>query len=478
MSKHAVVTQSRLVERMAKEWPRITALLGGTSKMREAGVQFLPKWQRETDTKYSSRLNQSVLFPAFSRTAKILAAKPFMRPITFDGAVPEPLKERFANVDLNGTTLHAYCSNLALLAMQYGVCGVLVDAPRALNVRTLADAKRAGVRPYLATYPATSFLGWLSEDGVLRQIRLFETVEEATGRFANQVIEQVRVLEKVGGVVVWEIWRKAEKSDDWIVVDTGFLPTKTIPFTFFTARRSPEVAEMGYAESPLIDLAHLNILHWQSWSDQQNLENVARAPILFAKGFDDADAIVVGASGAVVGSGENSDLKFVEHSGAAIGAGRASLADLEGRMRQIGAELLVQRSMTVTARQVDSEDEAEKSEMQMIAEGFDASIDSMLKHFGEWLGVDYTANAATFKDFGGDDAVEEITAALALHSRGAISTQSLFDLAKATDMVPHDRTWEDESKRVAENPVTPAMEAVDERKKEKEKEKKKPGVRE
>lgn len=50
------------------------------------------------------------------------------------------------------------------------------------------------------------------------------------------------------------------------------------------------------------------------------------------------------------------DLKFVEHSGAAIAAGRQDLVDLEDRMAVMGLDMIARRSgsMTATARAIDS----------------------------------------------------------------------------------------------------------------------------
>ncbi|MGR5432341.1 DUF4055 domain-containing protein, partial [Vibrio astriarenae] len=90
--------------------------------------------------------------------------------------------------------------------------------------------------------------------------------------------------------------------------------------------------------------------------DQQTILHVARVPILFAKMLGD-NKITVGGAAAVKCEDENGDLKYVEHGGAAIEAGRISLLDLEDRMRQIGAELLVIKpgNTNVTQTRADNE---------------------------------------------------------------------------------------------------------------------------
>jgi len=70
-----IAKQSSAVEKMAQEWPVISALMGGTRTMRETGQQFLPKWPKEDDESYKARLLSAVLHNVFKRTVKILAYK-------------------------------------------------------------------------------------------------------------------------------------------------------------------------------------------------------------------------------------------------------------------------------------------------------------------------------------------------------------------------------------------------------------------
>jgi predicted RNase H-related nuclease YkuK (DUF458 family) len=71
-------------------------------------------------------------------------------------------------------------------------------------------------------------------------------------------------------------------------------------------------------------------------------------------------------------------------------------------MRQIGAELLTERQGEVTASQVNSEDEDNRSTLQKITEEFEASLESCLALMELWTG-NKSANPRVelHKDFGG-----------------------------------------------------------------------------
>jgi hypothetical protein len=181
--------------------------------------------------------------------------------------------------------------------------------------------------------------------------------------------------------------------------ESGITSIDVVPFVFFYGLREG----FGIGKPPLLELAHMNIEHWQSASDQQNILHTARVPLLFARGFSGTDKIVIGAKSATVAKDEKAELKFVEHSGAAIEAGRKSIHDLEDRMRQVGAELLTERQGEVTARQVNSEDEDNRSTLQKVVEEFEDSLEICLKLMGLWTG-DKSAQPVVemFKEFNGE----------------------------------------------------------------------------
>jgi hypothetical protein len=145
--------------------------------------------------------------------------------------------------------------------------------------------------------------------------------------------------------------------------------------------------------------------HWQSDSDQRNILHVARVPILFAAGLGDDDNTIsklnIGATTYIKGQ-IGSDLKYVEHSGKGIEAGRVDLQDLEQRMSQMGLNMLVKGrsgTATATARVLD-QSEAD-SPLSMFARELERVLALMLDYFGVFLGMgeDQGGTVELFKDF-------------------------------------------------------------------------------
>jgi hypothetical protein len=440
--------QSAVVAAMAEPWPMLDALVGGTPAMRKAATTFLPRFPQEEDESYKARVSTATLFPAFARTCEVMAGKPFAKPITIGEDLPPQIVELLDDVDMFGTDFQPFAAAVFLACMQKGLMGVLVDVPKADGVKTRADERKAGVRPYLTQYPAESILGWRgarnAEGAYLTQLRLLESVSEPDGLWGEKTVQQVRVLTPGA----WETWRKVKTEsggEEWALYESGTTSLKKIPFVFFYGLRKG----FGVGVSPLLDLAYLNVEHWQSSSDQQTILHVARVPILFAKGFSDADALVVGAAAACRASNADADLSYVEHTGAAIEAGRQSILDLEDRMRQTGAELLVQKPMTTTATQVVSEGEGSKSILQKIAEDFDESLEQCLDLMGEWIGVPTNAEVELYKDFGEGLSTDDANLLMGAASGGHVSSETVFEGLKRRDIVPADAKWDEEAAKIA-----------------------------
>lgn len=455
---HPVRKQSAEAAALNEHCALIDALLGGTKAMRAAGETHLPKWPNEDGEAYKTRLAVSTLFPAYQRTIEVLGAKPFSKPVAIGDDVPARSKTWCENVDRAGRNLHSFLSEVGQEALGYGFSGILVDHPPTQDkdgkplYPTKAAEDSSGVRPYFVQIHPKNILGWLNDKDGLTQLRLLESVTEPDGEFATKEIEQVRVL----GRGTWQTWREEQVSGkrEWQVYEQGVTTLKTIPFVPVYGNR------LGYmrARPALLELAYANVEHWQSKSDQQNLLHVARVPILFAKALGDS-VITVGAGSAVKAESPDADMKFVEHTGAAIEAGRLSILDLEDRMRQAGAELLVIKPGNVTESQTLADNEQGACALQKVAENIEDAADQALQLMAEWVGEAQGGHVIVFKDFGAAT-LAEASAELLLKvtQAGKMSDESLHGELQRRGIRSPDVDWKTEKERIdAQGPALGEM---------------------
>ena len=455
-----VRTESATVAAMARHWPMVRALMGGTSAMRAAGKTYLPAWPNEGAESYDARLATATLYPAYGRTIEVLAGKPFSKALTLGDDVPVRIAEWMEDCDLQGNNLHSFASELMGEVIGYGLSGVLVDYPRSDGVRTLADERAVGARPYFTRYGPGTILGWRSGrvQGVmsLLQLRLLETYEEEDGEFGTKEAEQVRVL--IPGA--WQVYRKVESSthkSEWLIHDEGTTTLDAIPFVFFYGKRTA----FGTSAVPLLDLAYQNVEHWQSASDQQTILHVARVPILATIGADMDGEITVGAQSAVK-LPHGADMKFIEHTGSSIGAGKESIESLEDRMRQTGAELLVMKPGKITATQSVNDADANKSALQRIVEGVEDGLDQCLIFVAQWVGEQAAGTVSLYKDFGAQNLTEATgELLLKLQMGGLISRHTTIKEYQRRGTLSPDIDPDDEAELVgADGGVMPDLDAA------------------
>jgi hypothetical protein len=402
VTPHAVAEPADCVKAMGPSWALIEALLGGTQAMREAGETYLPRWVQEEADTYDKRLQSSTLFPAFSRTVTTLVGKPFAKPITYGENVPTRLKSWLEeDADLQGRNLDAFAASVMQTALAYGLAGILVDYPTVApgTLRSVAEERAAGVRPYFVEVLPTNILGWRSEMRggveVLTQLRLREYRTEPLGAFGERTVEQIRVLEP-GSFSIWRQKKNAQGLLEWVMVEAGTMAVGVIPFVPVYGER----AGFMRGRPPLMEMAHLNVKHWQSQSDQDNLLHVARVPILFVAGIDDDRfTLTVGGSSAVK-LPAGATMGFVEHDNRALGAGKVSLDDLKEEMRQAGAELLVLRPGLVTATEVASDNAVSMSALNRAVAGLEDALDQALQLAARWAGEAQGGNVSVYNDFG------------------------------------------------------------------------------
>jgi len=208
-------------------------------------------------------------------------------------------------------------------------------------------------------------------------------VKRGPGKWEDTAERQSRVLDRcrlvVGG-------RGADCLGPWHGDDAGDSSLDCIPLVTIYANR----AGFMTAHPPLMDLAWLNLAHWQSASDQRHILHGARGPILFGRNLTlPEDGLALGPNRIVTGEGESADLRFVEHSGAAIAAGRQDLIDLEDRMAVMGLDLMTRRggagSTTATARAIDAAENT--SSLLGLIHAVEDRLTTAFGFMADWLGV-------------------------------------------------------------------------------------------
>lgn len=450
----SVAKASEEVGAMMPAWDMVEALMSGTSAMRAAGVRYLPKFPKETPANHSLRLNSATLRPAFSTTIERLVAKPFAKLLSYDDDFPPEVKKLCDDIDTQGRNLTVFAAEVLETALSFGQAHIFVDTQTAPAGLTVEQERALGIRPYFVLIKPKQLLGWkTSEKGELLQVRWMERVTEDDGAWGVKKIDQVRVIEPGR----WSLWRKERDSagnERWVEHDSGTMSiTDTIPLVTVYGRRT------GILQSkpPLMELAHLNVKHWQCQSDQDNLMRIARVPILTVSGVDNSFEMTVG-SQAAVKLPMGAAMAFVEHSGSAISSGQSQLDALAEEMVQSGAQMLVVKPQA-TATGVHSDNQVMMSDLQRVVLGLQDGLNLAISYLGKYMRNEVSAKVSVYNDFGFSTVGEASASVLqGMATAGQISTETLFEEMKRRGILSGEREWEEEKARIEAQGPPPGAE--------------------
>lgn len=369
------------------------SLDNGRKAMIAATTKYLPKESMESDNAYTVRLNRTDFFPGFSDCLDYLIAAVFKKDIIIDESAIESQKQFAENVDLQGNNISVFSKSLLRNAEKYGISYFIVEFPKMPEGGTLADEKKAGARPYWREVLPTSLIFLQSEivagQETLMDIRIKENITERVGlgiQTSEQIRRYIQIIENGQPIQVdWEVYRKKKGKEvyDEIPVETGTLnPMKRIPL--IPVYTKPKGFYRGRWR--LEHCAWLNVIHWQSSSDQRNILRITRCPILAHAGFFQEPTKKVEISPNTHQGTTRPDAKmwWVEHSGAAIQSGAEDLARLKDEMSQIGKNIAIKKTGSITATEAGINTAQSQSELQSDAKSLKDALENGFILNSEW----------------------------------------------------------------------------------------------
>jgi len=379
-------------------------LMGGTEAMRAAGTVYLPQEEGESPVKYEGRLARSTLFEAYPRTIEKLVGEMFSEQIAVSEDMDEEVKEFFNDIDRNGNSVTMFCAKLMNDAIHEGLSHILVEYPPSPG-KTVADHKAAGARPYWVHIKASQVIGWrfknTPQGEQLVQLRIAEKHVKNDGKYGEKEVNRVRLLEPGKWSVyedangAWQLAKDEEGNEMQGVTNLDFIPFVTI----MTGKAFGELK----AKPPLLPLAHLNCTHWQSASDQRNILHYARLVTWFGRMLQKSDdgKILMGANRLVHSDDPQGDLKVVEHSGAAINAGRQDLEDLKTEMAMFGLSLMIGKTGDQTATEKAIDKGENSSALYLWATALNSALQTAVKYTGKYLKKEVKGELKAKDDFSG-----------------------------------------------------------------------------
>lgn len=454
-------TPSLFYSKMAERWSIISDVLGGTEAMREAGETHLPKHMHEPDDVYDERLDTSVFLNMTELTLDFLTGKPFNEPVQLMEDVPEELVEFAEDIDLQGNNLDHFAQEWFREALAKGFSHVLVETPAdpGGEIRTLADQREYNIRPYWVHIKPENLIAAeavrIRGIETLTHVRFFEheTVRDGYEEKEEIFVRVMDLVDLIGDnnpedfrveVRRYKKTKRQQNGSVWVLDEEPRMTDlkKIALVTFYTNRK-------GFMESkpPLLDLAYLNITHWQSGSDQRSILTVSRFPMLAGSGVTDYEneKTIVGPHGLLLADDPQGRFYYVEHSGAAIEAGRKDMKDLEEQMALYGAQLLKPRPdrETATARSMD--ENSTTSSLKRMTFSFMDALEQCMQLSAEMSGHESGGSVRVNTDFSlSETEIVDLQTLVTARKDGEISHSAFIAELKRRGVLHEDFSVEDD----------------------------------
>lgn len=442
-------TPSQTYRMMAPRWDLLNACLGGTETMRAAGEPLLPKHEGESQKHYDERARTAV-FTNFTRlTCDFLTGKPFSEKAKFTETTPQQLQALETDIDLQGNDLTTVTKDFFWKGLAKGFSYLMVEYPRQDETEiTLAQAQTNGLRPYWVVISPENVIAdrplRINGKQVFSHVRVLVQETEPNG-FDEVIKTRIYRYELVQAVD-----EANTKLDDYRVQVTVYIKTNRTkneweveqsPRILSGINRIPLVKFQTNADGrpELLDLAYLNVAHWQSYADQRACITMSRFPILAGSGVDDQDGRVIGPYELLTTSDPTAKFYYVEHNGLATGVGDKDVAALEDKMAMYGAELLKKRPgrETATSRIIDATQNM--APLQIIVLQFMSCLEEVCGYTLQWLGVEAEEAAGVLVnlDFAmSEEQQKQMQFAENARLQGDISREEYFSIAKELGYMP------------------------------------------
>ena len=446
----AVVSESPFVRSldvidMMANWKIMAAVTNGTSFIQDRAEEYLPQEPREDDTAWQSRIDRSVLSPYTSRLIETAAGAILRKPIHIEG--DDYWLEFVKDVDGIGSSINEYARRALVSAITYGHSAILVDYPAATGAMTLAEERAQGRRPYFVHVDAPQIWGWRKETGTnrLTQVRIHDYELRPLNEFGEEQVEVMRVIYP-GRYEEYVLGQETVELDGY-----GGYSLEQIPLVpIYTNRR-------GVLQSlpPLLDIANLNIAHYQRQSDLIHALHIAAMPTLVLEGWSqDSSEATIGVNYAL-GMEPGHKAYYVQSDATSFDAQMKELENLEMQMSTLGITKLFGQKYVAESAESKRIDQAQSnSVLSLVSQELESALNQAFAFAAEYVGIE-PPEIHIDRDFDYYRLIGQDVAVLTqLNQLGKISDSMLLEILRRGEILPDNINVEEELDEIAEAATT------------------------
>jgi hypothetical protein len=453
-----VTNEHELYTEFKGDWKEIRDCVKGNRAIKKEKEKYLPMLSGQSQKDYERYLKKVKFFGATGRTLDGLHGNIFRKAPEQSGEASETFNKSLQDVDLMGTNIDQFVSDIINDSLQTNWGGILVDYARGEEAVSLADAESKGLKAYLKYYPAENVINWeyktINGKTQLNMVVLIEPYTEPVpnDRFTVKKYNKYRLLylDEVTRKYMQDVYDEkislTEPSEKGIIIKINGEEMNEIPF-YTVPGNQPE-------KSMLYDLAQLNLQHYQDTADYQNGKHYTSIPTPIAVGLKpQIDEVTNEPKPMFIGGTQfqffpneeqtpGTEVKFLEFTGQGMKALADGIGHLESQMAILGAHIIANEKKGVeTAEALRIHRIGENGVLASFTRNVSNSVTMALRKKGQWDGEDinklneWAINFNTDYDLS-EENVQTLTVLLTGRASGEIPRMSLYLGLKALNLIP------------------------------------------
>ena len=431
------------VEAKLQKWHLLNYVNQGWLGIEKNINSVIKKEDSETEKSYEYRADKLTHFNYFTPTLKGISGLVFSKPIQLID-VPTQVEALRDDFDNQGNSMDKIIGEMFFDAQLKGVAFAFLDTNSTADVKSKADEKKKGIRPYVVQVPPENVTSFKFDDKGLSQVKIREFVNEDDDKnpYKVEAVEQYRVLERG----TYRVIRVVEDKE--VLIDEGFT---NLPEIMFFCLNLMETSRF-LADFPFYDLAKQNIRLTQMFTDVSHSIHLANVPMLKFIGFeaDELKKFSVGANKAITTTNAEASVDFLTLDTNAIANSKILTDEIKMEMLKASLSVLSESdtSNNVTAKEAGIDATIKQSKLTRWVNALEGTFAQILDGMAQFYNTN-GGNIHIDSDVAQNPLdAQELTAYTNMVNNGQLSNETFFQLLQERKNINNDIDFEDEQTKI------------------------------